>query len=76
MYYVGIDIAKNFHVASAINNHDAMHLKALTFKNNLTGFSKFIDSIYDPLKEELLISLEYTVYFGEVFTQFIFKPWL
>ncbi|WP_321329132.1 IS110 family transposase [uncultured Ilyobacter sp.] len=73
MYYVGVDIAKNSHVASIMDNDGVVHLEALKFENNHTGFSKFIDSISIFPKEKLLIGLESTAHYGEVFTQFIFN---
>lgn len=73
MYYVGVDIAKNSHVASVMDSHGAIHLEALAFDNNHAGFSKFLDSISRFPKEELLIGLESTAHYGEVFIQFIFN---
>ena len=73
MYYVGVDIAKNSHVASIMDDHGVVHLEALKFENNHGGFSRFLDSISEFPKEELLIGLESTAHYGEVFTQFIFN---
>ncbi|WP_320046372.1 transposase [uncultured Ilyobacter sp.] len=62
-----------YYVASIMDNHGVIHLEALTFDNNHAGFSKFVDSISEFPKEELLIGLKSTVHYGEVFTQFVFK---
>jgi len=57
MYYVGVDIAKNSHVASIMDNHGVVHLEALKFENNHVGFSRFLDSISEFPKEELIIEV-------------------
>lgn len=73
MYFVGIDISKSFHVASVINNFGETFLENFCFQNNLKGFSLFLDAISSFPKEQLLIGLESTAHYGEVFSQFIFN---
>lgn len=73
MYFVGVDIAKSFHVASVIDSFGVVHLESFSFDNNHKGFSKFIDLISSFPKEELLIGLESTAHYGEVFAQFVFN---
>lgn len=73
MYYVGIDIAKSFHVASVIDDSGIICIEAFSFDNNLQGFTKLLDILSTYSKEELLIGLESTAHYGEVFAQFFFK---
>jgi transposase len=37
-YYVGIDIAKTFHVACVVNQDDKVIKKSLKFNNDESGF--------------------------------------
>jgi len=41
-YYVGIDIAKSFHVACVVNQEDKVIKKSFKFNNDEKGFDKFI----------------------------------
>ncbi len=61
MYFIGI--AKSFHVTFVIDSFRVLHLDSFSFDNNHKGFSK----------EELLIGLESTAHYGEVFAQFVFR---
>ncbi len=71
MYFVGI--AKSFHVTFVIDSFRVLHLDSFSFDNNHKGFFKFIDLISSFSKEELLIGLESTAHYGEVFAQFVFR---
>ena len=73
MYYVGVDIAKSFHVASVIDDLGVIRVEAFSFNNNLQGFSILLDALSPYSKEELIIGLESTAHYGEVFAQFFFK---
>ena len=73
MYYVGVDIAKSFHVASVIEDTGSIIVEPFSFENNLQGFTKLLDILSSYSKEELLIGLESTAHYGEVFAQFFFK---
>ena len=43
MYYVGIDIAKSFHVASVIDENETKIInKPFKFDNSNDGFEKFL----------------------------------
>ena len=44
MIFVGIDIAKNTHWASAMNSDGEILLEPFSFQNNNEGFQKFICS--------------------------------
>ncbi len=73
MYFVGVDIAKSFHVASVVDSFGVLYLDSFSFDNNHKGFSKFIDLIFSSHKKELLIGLESTAHYGKVFAQFVFN---
>ena len=45
MIYVGIDIAKNTHWASAMNSDGEILLEPFSFQNNNEGFQKFTAKI-------------------------------
>ena len=45
MIYVGIDIAKNTHWASAMNSDGEILLEPFSFQNNNEGFQKFISKL-------------------------------
>ena len=73
MYYVGVDIAKSSHVASIIDDGAAICLEPFSFENNLRGFSILLKHLESYSKEKLLIGLDFTAHYGEVFAQFFFK---
>ena len=73
MIYLGIDIAKLNHVASATNADGEVLLSNLCFTNNHTGFQKLLDSISSFSKEDLLIGLESTAHYGENLICFLFQ---
>jgi len=74
MYYVGIDIAKSFHVVSIIDETETMVIKK-PFKvlNNLDGYHKFIDKLNDisTNSAEFIIGLEATGIYGENLWEFL-----
>lgn len=73
MIYVGIDIAKNTHWASAMNSDGEILLEPFSFQNNNEGFQKFISklSIFD--KQKMLIGLESTAHYGENIISYLFN---
>ncbi|HIW20485.1 MAG TPA: IS110 family transposase, partial [Candidatus Dorea intestinavium] len=73
MIYLGIDIAKLNHVASATNADGEVLLNNLCFTNDHLGFQKLLDSIASFSKEDLLIGLESTAHYGENLICFLFK---
>ena len=65
MIYVGIDIAKETHVAAAVNTDGVIITPPFPFANNHEGF-KLIREKLDTLdRAELLIGLESTVHYAE-----------
>ena len=65
MIYVGIDIAKLNHFASAISSDGEELIKPFKFTNDNDGFQLLISKL-DPLdKDSLIIGLESTAHYGD-----------
>lgn len=73
MIYVGIDIAKNTHWASAMNSDGEILLEPFSFQNNNEGFQKFISKLSNFDKQKMLIGLESTAHYGENIISFLFN---
>ena len=65
MIYVGIDIAKLNHFASAISSDGEELIKPFKFTTDNDGFQLLISKL-DPLdKDSLIIGLESTAHYGD-----------
>lgn len=64
MIYVGIDIAKETHVAAAVNADGVVQIEPFAFQNDHEGF-KLLKSKLDTLKGDILIGLESTAHYAE-----------
>jgi len=65
MIYVGIDIAKEIHVAAAVDSDGVIILEPFSFSNNHEGF-KCLKSKLDSLdKNNVLVGLESTAHYAE-----------
>lgn len=65
MIYVGIDIAKEIHVAAAVDSDGVIILEPFSFSNNHEGF-KLLKSKLDSFdKNNILIGLESTAHYAE-----------
>lgn len=73
MIYVGIDIAKNTHWASAMNSDGEILLEPFSFQNNNEGFQKFIFKLSPFDKQKILIGLESTAHYGENIISYLFN---
>lgn len=73
MIYVGIDIAKNTHWASAMNSDGEILLEPFSFQNNTEGFQKFISKLSSFDKQKMLIGLESTAHYGENIISYLFN---
>jgi transposase len=74
MNYVGIDIAKSFHVVSIIDETETMLLKkALKIINDLDGYCKLIDKLntISTNVKDFIIGLEATGIYGENLLEFL-----
>ena len=73
MIFVGIDIAKNTHWASAMNSDGEILLEPFSFQNNNAGFQKFISKLSSFDKQKMLIGLESTAHYGENIISYLFN---
>lgn len=73
MIYVGIDIAKNTHWASAMNSDGEILLEPFSFQNNNEGFQKFTSKLSSFDKQKMLIGLESTAHYGENIISYLFN---
>ena len=71
MIYVGIDIAKLNHFASAVSSDGEVMLKPFKFTNDYDGFHKLKSSLdsFDP--DQLIIGLESTAHYGNNLVEFL-----
>lgn len=63
MLYVGIDVAKNKHDVTVLNEQGKVVLKPLTFSNNRAGF-ELLHNTLKQLKQDCLIALEDTGHYA------------
>lgn len=68
--FVGIDIAKETHVACVINSLGEVS-QPFSFKNNLQGFNMLLSSISSFDKNELIFGYESTAHYHEVLANFL-----
>ena len=73
MIYVGIDIAKNTHWASAMNSDGEILLEPFSFQNSNEGFQKFVSKLSSFDKQKMLIGLESTAHYGENIISYLFN---
>lgn len=59
MFYLGIDVGKNNHVASLINHKKEIVFKAFSFSNSVEGAQSLV-SMIEPYKDSLELGLEAT----------------
>ena len=60
MFYLGIDIAKVNHVASLIDDHGSILVKAIKFTNSNEGLQKLLDAISDYDFSQIYCAMEAT----------------
>lgn len=65
MIYVGIDVAKETHVAAAMNTDGVMLLEPFAFQNDHEGFQLLKSKLETLDRNELLIGLESTAHYAE-----------
>ena len=74
MYYVGIDIAKSFHVVTIIDENEVkVTQKPIRVTNCIDGFSKFITKLetISSNTNDFIIGLEATGIYGEILWEFL-----
>ncbi len=65
MIYVGIDIAKETHVAAAMNTDGVVLLEPFVFRNDHEGFQLLKTKLETLDSNDLLIGLESTAHYAE-----------
>lgn len=71
MIYLGIDVAKDSHVAAAITSDGEVVLKPFPFANSCSGFAKLKSRLDEFPCDSLLIGLESTAHYGENLTAYL-----
>ena len=71
MIYLGIDVAKNSHVAAAISSEGEVLLTPFPFANSAGGFALLQEKLNSLPKQPLLIGLESTAHYGENLIYFL-----
>lgn len=71
MIYVGIDVAKLNHFASALSSDGEIILKPFKFTNDYNGFQKLISKLDFFEKDSLIIGLESTAHYGNNLIEFL-----
>lgn len=73
MIYLGIDIAKQNHVAAASDSTGEVLFDNLCFTNDHKGFQTLLDSLSHLDQNQLLIGLESTAHYAENLICFLFQ---
>ena len=73
MIYIGIDIAKSSHFASAVNSDNEVIVNPFKFTNDDKGFNLFINTFNDFDLSNCLVGLESTGIYGDNLTTFLFS---
>ena len=72
MIYIGIDIAKNSHFASAVNSDGEVLIKPFSFENSRDGFNLFLNKFKGFSVDDCLVGLESTGHYGDNLICFLF----
>jgi transposase len=72
MFYLGIDIGKNTHVASLIDEKGKTYFKAFSFSNSTDGAKSLISKLA-PYVEDLAIGMEATGHYWLSLYSFLFE---
>lgn len=72
MIFIGIDIAKSTHFASAVNSDGEVLVEPFKFSNDDEGFQKFIKTFSNYDISNCLVGLESTGIYGDNLTAFLF----
>lgn len=73
MIYVGIDIAKNTHFASAVNSDGEVLLKPFSFSNSNEGFILLLSKINEFPIDQCLIGMESTGHYSDNIVSFLYS---
>lgn len=73
MIFVGIDIAKNTHFASAVNSDGEIIFSPFPFSNSNEGFNLLLSKLDEKNKEQYLIGLESTGHYSDNIVSFLYS---
>lgn len=73
MIYVGIDIAKLNHFASAISSDGEILLQPFKFSNDYDGFHLLVQKLHSLDSDSIIIGLESTAHYGNNLVEFLVK---
>lgn len=72
MIYVGIDVAKFSHYASAVNSDGKILINPFPFKNSNEGFNSLLTTLKKLPTNEILVGLESTGHYSDNLVSFLF----
>lgn len=72
MIYIGIDVAKFSHFASAVNSDGEVLLSPFSFSNSNDGFNLLLSKLNDFPIEDCIIGLESTGHYSDNIVSFLF----
>lgn len=73
MIFIGIDVAKSNHFASAVNSDGEVLIKPFKFTNDEKGFNLFINTFKDLDMSNCIVGLESTGIYGDNLTTYLFN---
>lgn len=73
MIFVGIDVAKFSHFASAVNSDGETVLKPFSFSNSIEGFNLLLSKLNDFPVDHYFIGLESTGHYSDNIVSFLFS---
>ncbi len=71
MIYVGIDIAKLNHFASAISSDGEMLIEPFKFTNDADGFQLLVSKLESLESDDIIIGLESTAHYGDNLVRYL-----
>lgn len=72
MFYVGIDIAKQSHVAAILSSDGEVLVEPFSFTNDFDGFNRLACKLSPYQVDSILIGLESTSHYGDNLVHFLF----
>lgn len=73
MFFVGIDVAKNSHFASAVNSDGEVIFKPFSFPNSDKGFNLLLSKLDLNNIDQYLIGLESTGHYSDLIVSFLYS---
>lgn len=73
MIYIGIDVAKNSHFASAVNSDGSVIVSPFAFSNTKDGFELFLSKFKEFKISECFVGLESTGHYSDNLVAFLYS---